>query len=89
MGWGTMKPLDQGSLNHTPAVAPALAGLDAHRIDADSVPKRDKRETAFAFEGVVNDICALPWEAISEAEVGTSTTSSAKNKTCRSKSPTS
>jgi hypothetical protein len=69
MGWGAMKPLDQGSLNHTPAVAPALAGMDAHRIDAGSVPKRDKRETAFAFEGVVNDICTLPWEAISEAEV--------------------
>lgn len=60
-----MKPLEQGSINHTVADSTAVAGLNTRHIGTPANQRKDD----FAFEAVVDKICALPWETISEAEV--------------------
>ena len=64
-----MKSLEQGTLGQKPPLAPVVAGLHVRDIEAVAVPKQDSRKTDFAFEGVIDTICALPWETVSEAEV--------------------
>jgi len=60
-----MKTLEQ---ENTAQISARIAGLDARHIGTEA-PKPDRRKGDFAFEAVVDDICALPWEAISETEV--------------------
>jgi hypothetical protein len=65
-----MKPFEQESpLNGTAGVTPSVAALNAGHIDTLATSKPDNRFADFAFQAVVDDICNLPWETISEAEV--------------------
>ena len=61
-----MKSLDQGNLQNN-AVAPVVAALNTHHIGTTA--RQSGRKFDFAFEAVIDDICSLPWETISEAEV--------------------
>ena len=63
-----MKTLEQGTPLNTAQISPVVTALDARHIGTDA-PKTDRRKGDFAFEAVVDDICNLPWETISEAEV--------------------
>jgi hypothetical protein len=57
-----MKPLEQVSLDQTPQISPVATGLYPRKQDGAV-------KNAFKFQDVVDDICNLPWERLSEAEV--------------------
>lgn len=59
--------MKQESLQHDAAASSPIAGLNVRDAATAHAPKRDK--SGFAFEAVVDDICNLPWEKVSEAEV--------------------
>lgn len=63
-----MKPLEQGTLQDKAAASPPVAAVNTHH-SAAGVEKRHRSKDDFAFEAVVDDICALPWEMVSEGEV--------------------
>ena len=64
-----MKTTEQDTLHDKAALSPPVTAINVHQADATGVAKRHRSRDDFAFEAVVDDICNLPWEMVSEAEV--------------------
>ena len=61
-----MKSSEQEPVHNNAAASPPVAALNPHHI---GTAQHESHTTDFAFQVVVDDICNLPWEKVSETEV--------------------
>lgn len=72
-----MKPLEQGTLGQTPQISPDVAGFYSRKQEGLGQSNKIVRrindapavEISFEFQRVIDNICNMPWEQLSEAEV--------------------